>query len=503
MSPLATPDWLARRAALSPRRAALVEVASGLTLTFEALEARTNRTARWLARRGVEAGDRVAVLARNRVEYLELFFACQKLGAILQNLNWRLSPAELTLLVEDAAPRVLIGERTFSAALDALRAAQPRLPLIDLDGPELAARAEEPDAPLPPPPVGLDAPWVICYTGGSTGLPKGALLTQGNILFNAIQTVASWGLDQADVAILNAPLFHTGGLNVFTAPLVWAGGASWVCPTFDAGQVFDLIEAGATLFFGVPTMFQVLIAHPRWAGADLSRLRVVISGGAPCPRPIFDAFFARGVAFKTGYGLTEAGPNNFWLPDHLAQAKPGAVGRPLFFVQARLTAEDGAPVMTPQTPGELQLRGPHVVPGYWGPRAADGDPFTADGWLRTGDLAERDADGDYRICGRIKELIISGGENIYPAEVESALFAHPEVAEVAVVAAPDARWGEVPVAVVVARGPLSAEALITHAEAYLARYKVPRRVIFVPELPKTGAGKVDKRRLVAEWVTPL
>lgn len=502
MSGLDTPDWLARRAQLSPDRTAFVEVGTGASHTFAKLEARTNRWARWLAATGVQPGDRVAVLAKNRLEYLEVFFACQKLGAILQNLNWRLTPGELAALVEDAEPRLLLSEAGFE--LEAIRAAQPGLPIFDLDGPEVAGRVEASADPMPPPPVGLDAPWVICYTGGTTGLPKGALLTQGNILFNAIQTVASWGLDERDVAILNAPLFHTGGLNVFTAPLVWAGGASWVCGGFDAGQVLDLVAGGASLFFGVPTMFQLLMAHPRWAEADLTRLKLVISGGAPCPAPIFDALFAKGVAFRTGYGLTEAGPNNFWLPEPMVRAKPGAVGRPLFLVQARLSDPDGGVIAEPDRPGELQLRGPHVVPGYWRRPDASADLFTADGWLRTGDLAERDADGDYRICGRIKDLIISGGENIYPAELESVLLGLPGVVEAAVIGAPDPRWGEVPWAVVVVDDPaVDAAAVVAHAEAHLARYKVPRKVHFVDALPKTGAGKVDKRRLVEAVVTDV
>jgi fatty-acyl-CoA synthase len=499
VSALTPPDWLARRASLSPHRSALLDVATGLSLDFAALEARTNRWARWLTARGVGPGDRVAVLARNRVEYVELLFACQKLGAVLQNLNWRLSGPELAALVADAEPTLLLYEVALEPA--AVRAAQPALPLLALEGPEVASRAELDPGPLPPPPVGLEAPWVICYTGGTTGLPKGALLTQGNILFNAIQTVASWGLGQEDSAILNAPLFHTGGLNVFTAPLIWAGGASWVCGGFEAEQVFDLIERGATLFFGVPTMFQLLLAHPRWPGVDLTRLKVMISGGAPCPAPIFEAVLAKGVPFKTGYGLTEAGPNNFWLPDPLAPAKPGRVGRPLMLVQARLTDEDGAAITTPGRPGELQLKGPHVIPGYWRRPEATAALFTPDGWLRTGDLAEVDADGDYAICGRLKDLIISGGENIYPAEVESVLYAHPEVAEVAVLGVPDPRWGEVPIAVVVARGPLGAEALLAHAAAHLARYKVPKRVIFADALPKTGAGKLDKQALARSLVT--
>ncbi len=298
------------------------------------------------------------------------------------------------------------------------------------------------------------------------------------------------------MTILNAPLFHTGGLNVFTAPLVHIGGASIVCREFDAQQVFDLLrDYPVTLYFGVPTMFVALQEHPRWQEATFSRLRLLISGGAPCPLPVCERFWERGVPFKSGYGLTEAGPNTFWLPDEWVRRKPGAVGFPLFHVGVRV-ADPSGQECAPGEVGELLVRGPHVCAGYWQQPQATAEAIR-DGWLHTGDLARRDEEGCYTIVGRLKEMIISGGENIYPAEVESVLAAHPAVAEVALVGVPDARWGEVGVAFVVARAPLAEEELLAFARERLARYKVPRHVLLRDALPRTGAGKVDKRALAA------
>ena len=498
-APWAT-DWLARREALSPHKIALIDSLRGdRAITYREWNRAANRTAHLLCALGVGKGDRVAILAANCVEYLDLWFACGKLGAILQTLNWRLAPAELAGLVADAEPRVFIAGANFAGTAQRILASanSPARPITL--GPEFdGLRDAQPDTPLPDPGLCDDDPWVICYTGGTTGLPKGALLTHGSITANSVNTVMSWGLDSDDIAILNAPLFHTGGLNVFTAPLVHCGGTSIVCASFDADQVFDLVErAGVTVFFGVPTMFIALQQHPRWATADFSRLKIVISGGAACPLPVFERFWARGVDFKTGYGLTEAGPNTFWLPRELVRAKPGAVGWPLFHVHVQIRDEYGAEC-GPDQVGELFIRGPHVAAGYWRRPEETARAIDAAGWLTTGDLARRDADGCYTIVGRSKDMIISGGENVYPAEVESVLHGHPDVAEAAVVGVPDPKWGEVGRAYIVPRAGAapSADGLTAFCQTQLARFKIPKSFVLVDSLPKTGAGKVDKKALV-------
>ncbi|HEX8699777.1 MAG TPA: long-chain fatty acid--CoA ligase [Myxococcaceae bacterium] len=495
-------DWLARRAQLSPDRLALIDATQGeRRITFREWNAAAHRAARFLHDAlGVRRGDRVAVLAMNCVEYLDLLFACAKLGAILQPLNWRLSSEELKGLLADAEPVVLVYGPDFQAQVDSVRGHAPsvRQVVALADSPArpstdvlFSARESMPEGPLPSVELEASDPWVLCYTGGSTGLPKAAILTHGSLTANAANTVVSWGLSADDVALLNAPLFHTGGLNVFTTPLVYAGGASVVCRGFDVEQVFDLVQRRVVnLVFGVPTMFIEMQRHPRFETVDFSRLKLLISGGAPCPAPVFERFFARGVDFKTGYGLTEAGPNNFWLPPGEVRRKPGSVGVPLFHVEMRLEGEGDV--------GELLIRGPHVCAGYWR-RPEETARTLAGGWLHTGDLAERDADGCYRIVGRVKDLIISGGENIYPAEVEGVLAGHPEVAEVAVIGVPDPKWGEVPRALVVSRPgtALTAEALLSYCQGRLARYKTPKTVRFVESLPRTAAGKVDRRELAA------
>lgn len=437
-------------------------------------------------------GDRVAVLAMNCTEFLDVLFACGKLGAILQPLNWRLSTPELVGLLADAEPSVLLHGPDFQAQVEAVRALAPGVrQVLALEGAEFRHRETLSDEPLPPVDVEPGDAWVLCYTGGSTGLPKAAVLTHGSITANAANTVVSWGLTAEDTALLNAPLFHTGGLNVFTTPLVYVGGASVVCRAFSVEQVFDLVERRAiSLLFGVPTMFIELQRHPRFEAVDFSRLKLVVSGGAPCPLPVFERFFARGVEFKTGYGLTEAGPNNFLLPPGDVRQKPGAVGVPLFHVETRIEGEGDT--------GELLLRGPHLCAGYWRRPEETAKTF-AGGWLHTGDLVRRDADGCFTIIGRSKDLIISGGENIYPSEVENVLAAHPDVAEVCVIGVPDTKWGEVPRALVVARPGtgLTEARLLEFCQGRLARYKQPRSVRLLEALPRTSAGKVDRRSLAA------
>jgi fatty-acyl-CoA synthase len=502
-------DWLARREQLTPNQVALVDtVHSGRSITYREWNRATNRTANFLRQRlGVTRGDRVAILASNSVEYLDLWFACGKLGVIGQLLNWRLTPHEIGTLLADAAPTVLVYSPEFAATVDAIRTGVESIKhfvaLGETPRPDIPFSERESCSHTPPPEVELtwDDPWLICYTGGTTGLPKGAILTHRSITANSVNTVMSWGLTPDDVAILNTPLFHAGGLSVFTAPLVHIGGTTIVCRQFNADQVFDLIrDAGVTLFFGVPTMFITLQQHPRWGEVDFSRLKIVISGGAPCPLPVFEKFWERGVDFKTGYGLTEAGPNNFWLPREDVRRKPGAVGVPLFHIDVQVVQDDGRECAADEM-GELLIRGPHVCAGYWARPEETAKTIAAGGWLHTGDLARRDAEGYYYIVGRKKDMIISGGENIYPAEVEDVLHAHPAIAEAALIGVPDPKYGEVGRAIVVPRdgSAVAAEELIAFCQTRLARYKIPKSVVFADTLPKTGAGKVDKKELADKY----
>lgn len=500
-------DWLQRRAHLSPQRIALIDSATHQQITFAQWNQRANRVANALHGLGLRKGDRVAILAPNSLEYLDLLFACQKTGMILQALNWRLTVSELEVLIRDGDPRLLIYSPNFTSLALAL------YPRIDVEHwmtlGECAMSSDHRWAdwveraattPARPTPLTMDDPWILCYTGGTTGLPKGAILTHGTVTWNAINTVMSWGISANTVTALNMPLFHTGGLNVFTTPLVHIGGCSIVCPSFDIEQVYTFIEQRTiNAYLGVPTMFIMMQQHPRWATINFEAHQIMISGGASCPTPVFERFFEKNVLFKTGYGLTEAGPNTFWLPDADVRRKMGSVGKPLFHIDVRIMNDEGQEC-APDEVGQLLIRGPHVIPGYWNNPQATAETII-DGWLHTGDLARCDEEGYFYIVGRSKDMIISGGENIYPAEVESTMLGHPAVSEVALIGIPDPRWSEVGRAIVVLKAGHHAHEreLIAHVTQHLASYKAPKSIIFVSELPKTAAGKVDKKALREQY----
>ncbi|HEX9117223.1 MAG TPA: long-chain fatty acid--CoA ligase [Anaerolineae bacterium] len=513
-------DWLGRRARLTPDKVALLDTGDGgRRITYAEWYARQNQTANFFREElGIVRGDRVAVLASNSTAYLDTWFALGVLGGIMQNLNWRLAVPELERVLADAAPVALLYSHEFQDQVNALRARLPSVrKFVAIEAPagtdDLAFGRRDGYSTAPPPAVelGWDDPWVLCYTGGTTGLPKGAVLTHGAMTANSVNTVMSWGLTPEDVVPLISPLFHTGGLNVFTLPLVHIGGTTVVCKGWDTEQMYDLIAGHViTLFFAVPTMFVMMQAHPRWQSADFSHLKYVINGGAPCPLPVFENWWSKGVIFKTGYGLTEAGPNTFWLPHTDVRRKPGSVGFPLFHVDVKIVDPVSEEDAGPDEVGELLIRGPHVCAGYWNDpeataaairptRAEPGGPS----WLHTGDLARCDPEGYYYIVGRSKDMIISGGENVYPAEVESAICSHPAVEAACLIGVPDEKWGEVGRAIVVLKpgGKLAYPALQEHLAGRLARYKIPKSLVVVEALPVTAAGKIDKQRLSQQYGT--
>jgi fatty-acyl-CoA synthase len=498
-------DWLEKRAQLTPDRIALSDTITGEDTLYAAWNARANRTANLLDALGIRAGDLVSVYASNCAAYLDLLFACGKIGAVLHNLNWRLTVHELRAILADAKPKALVYGHEWSEQAESLRdALDTKALVIAIDGTgagdiALGERESQPETLRRRIDLAAEHPWSVYYTGGTTGLPKGAVLTHANMTWNSVNTVTSWGITAEHAAPLQLPFFHIGGPNIFMLPLVHVGGRTVLCRGFDVVQSFDLIETGSvTHFMGVPTMFVIMQNHERWADADFSRLALVISGGAPCPLPVAQRFWAKGVDFKTGYGLTEASGNNFWLPAAEVRTRPGSVGYPLFHIDIRVAREDGEEC-APDEPGELLIRGPHVFAGYLNRPEATA-AVLRDGWLHTGDVARRAADGCTTIIGRIKDMFISGGENVYPAEVESVMHAHPAVAEAALVGVPDERWGECGRAfVVVARDQtLDESTLLTFLAERLAKYKLPRSVVFVETLPRTAVGKIDKLRLIRE-----
>lgn len=503
-----TGDWLGRRAACTPQKEALVVMGPAqqggggspdlppLRLSFAQWNRRANRTAHLLLAQGIGKGDRVGVLAQNCPEVLYLLFACQKLGAIFVPYNWRLSPSELAPMVADSEPALLFWGPQFAEVGAKLPAGQ-KIPLAGLEE-RLAAFA---DAPPPAEAIAPEDPWMILYTGGTTGRSKGAVISHRQALWNAWNTIAGWGLSPGERVPVLTPFFHTGGLHVFTTPLVYLGGTSILMGPFDPERVLAAItEEGVTVLFMVPTMFQMVMNHPGFAAADFGAIRFMISGGAPCPEPIYQAYWQKGVLFKSGYGMTEVGPNCFVLPDHEVKRKIGSVGFPILHAAMRITADDGC-LCAPGEVGELQIAGPHLCSGYWrNPQASlEANP---DGWFRTGDMAYRDHEGFYYIVDRKKEMFISGGENVFPQEVESVLYHHPAVAEAAVVGVPDELWGEVGWAAVALHPgvSLTETELQAFCRGRLAHYKVPKRVEFRATLPKSTAGKIQKQDIKAEYM---
>jgi fatty-acyl-CoA synthase len=507
-------DLLTNRARLTPEREALLELATGRRFTYAGLNQRANRLANFLAGGlGIGAGDRVSILAHNDVAYLDLLFGLAKIGAIFAPLNWRLAAAELAYIANDCAPAALVVGPEFAGVAAHLRPHVTIPHWISLDGAEVvdalpyapslaAAAAAEPARPA----LHAGSPYCILYTSGTSGRPKGAVLPHRQILWNCINTVISWGLTEQDVSPVFTPLFHAGGLFAFLTPVLYAGGRVVLARGFDAGQSLRTIEdERCTVILGVPTLFQLWLDAPGFDAASFAAVRFFISGGAPLPVPLVQAWRERkAVAFRQGYGLTEVGPNCFSMTDAESVPKTGSVGKPILHSRMRLVDPVTRADVPPGETGELLISGPHVCTGYWQDVEATAsalnaslDPGWAWPWFHTGDMARMDADGFYTITGRLKDMIITGGENVYAAEVEAALRQHPAVQDAALIGLPDARWGEVGLAVVALKpgSPASADDLRQFCLARLAPYKVPKAIAYVESLPYSPYGKVLKGEL--------
>lgn len=492
-----TPDPVAHWAEHAPARTALVDRRTGARLSYRDLDALATRWHALLLELGVRPGDLVGVLAPNRLDVVALFLGCGRVGAALVPYNWRLAAAELAAIVEDSVPNIVFHDDVFRSAAEQAARAVPGSVWLDLDRDvpaRLDAAANPAGAILSADP---EAAALVLYTSGSTGRPKGAVLPHRQLFYNAVATCVSWELGPADVAPVSTPLFHTGGWNVFATPLWHRGGTVVLMEEFEpAAYLHALAEEGCTVALTVPTQLLMMQESDAW-GLDLPALRYFISGGAPCPPAVGARVRGAGYRFKEGYGLTECGPNCFAISVEEAERKPGAVGRPVAFLETRRVDDRGDDV-SPGEEGELILRGPQLFAGYLRAPDRTADAFTPDGWLRTGDIAGADADGAHTICGRRKEMFISGGENVFPAEVEAVLAAAPGVAEVVVVGVPDPKWGEVGRAFVVLRPGAAggAEALASFARERLAGYKVPKGFVAVAEIPRLGSGKPDRAALV-------
>lgn len=463
----------------------------GQTVSYADFAARIECAAQSLVVAGVEPGDRVGYCGLNRVELFNLLFASSYIGAIFVPFNNRLTANELAVQIADCKPTVLMATDGFAGLLSD---AAPGSSVRDLDADPFADLSTE---LAPAATSGPETTVLMVYTSGTTGQAKGAMLSHDAMRYTVLNSIDHQGLTSADRIIAPLPTFHVGGLNIQTLPTLYVGGEVVLQRRFDPAAVLaQLVHHRITQTLLVPAMLSAVAAQPNFGATDLSTLRGINTGSSIVPAEVMQPFFDRGVPVGQVYGTTETGPTAVVLDYDDASAHIGSCGKPATHTEVRLVGADGADVADGE-PGELWVRGPNIFTGYWGNSQATADVFAPGGWFRTGDVGYLDEQGYMYISDRIKDVVISGGENIYPAELEPVLAQHPAIAEVAVVGHPDGRWGEVPVAVVVLAPNASLELadLREWCDGQLARFKQPRRLRIVDALPRTALGKVKKHEL--------
>lgn len=493
-------DWIARWAEYSPIKIAVRDADTDESYTYGQLNQLSQLLADHFSHQfGIKKGDRIAVLAEYTPDYIVLFAAAMKLGFILVPLNYRLSGRELDYILDNAGASFLIVEEKYLPLLEGqpcMEKIGSRMGMVELnallgsfEGKKLD-RSQENQAT-----VSADDPLFILYTSGTTGFPKGAIYTHAMAFWNSINTQLRLDITAADHTLVCMPPFHTGGWNVLLSPFLHHGASFTLLRKFEADRVLHLLEdEEATLFMGVPTMLKMMADDPAFDQVSLNALRYFIVGGEAMPIPLIEQWQQKGVPIRQGYGLTEVGPNVTSLHHDDALRKIGSIGKPNFYVETRLVTESGGEA-APEEEGELWLKGPMVTPGYWNNAEAT-EKSIENGWFKTGDVLIRDAEGYLYVKDRIKNMFISGGENVYPAEVEKFLQTHPGIQEVAVVGVADEKWGEVGKALIVKKmSDLSAEDILDFCRGKLAKFKVPKHIHFVTEIPKTDSGKIDRKRL--------
>ena len=488
--------WLSRRAQLTPDRVALSLPEVSRTFTYAELDDRAARLAGALAASGIAAGDRVAMLLSNGNEYVEALFACARIGAIAVPLSFRLAAAELEFMMEDSGSTALIYGEEWAHLVGALRE-RTGVKAIFVAGNGVDPSYEEAlanaDPVAEPRACAMDDVLAIFYTSGTTGSPKGAMLTHGNFFWTNLNLVFSFGYYQDERTLVVLPMFHVGGWNANLLATMLSGGTVVLERSFDPGRALRIISAERiTSIMGVPTIYQLLADHPDWASTDLSSVRGALCGGAPLPVPLIRRYQERGVRFIQGYGLTEAAPNCLILPPEDSVRKAGAAGHPYFYADVRVVDDEGNDARE----GEIIIGGPGVMKGYWGRPDATAETLRG-GWLHTGDVGRVDDEGYITIVDRVKDMYISGGENVYPAEVEKVLAGHEAIAEAAIIGVPDDRWGEAGRAIVVLRPGADADPdeIKAFCAERLAKFKVPASVVFTDTLPRNPTGKLLKAAL--------
>jgi fatty-acyl-CoA synthase len=491
--------WMHKRRLKTPEKTALI-FGEGSTMTYAQLADRADDVSGLLSSRGIGRGDSVAYIGENSPEFLAALFGCAQLGAVFVPVNTRLAPPEILHILADCRARVLIRDPEFAERTSPLVSAVGIAHVLETsdltDGTRDAAVYTLVDA-------ASDDPAAVIYTSGTTGRAKGAVLTHQNLTWVALNCLVDYDIVSSDVALMISPLFHVASLGMGALPVILKGGTIVLEKGFDPGRALRLIaQHGVTMLSGVPTTYQLMADHPDWERTDLSTLTKLTCGGSAVPTRILNAYEERGLHFSQGYGMTETSPGATSLSPSMTRAKQGSVGLPHFFTDVRIARTDDANAET-GTVGEIEITGPNVFPGYLNLPEATASAFTTDGWFRSGDLGYLDADGYLYISDRLKDMIISGGENVYPAEVENLIADMPGVTGVAVIGMPDDQWGEVPWAVVTVRdgAAVDTDSVRGFLDGRLARYKLPKKVIVVAELPRTASGKVRKADLRARFAT--
>lgn len=497
-------EWTSKRALLHPEKLFLKEE-NGQEFSNKEFDRRVNRMANALTALGIVKGERVAALMVNSSEFLEIFFACGKTGAIMVPINFRLAAPELLYILQDCAPQALIYSSDFAEKIQAVKASglpisryfrhggdnlSDDLSITDFVSPLPAIE------PVPKKEITLEDPLFIMYTSGTTGDPKGAIMSHGNILFGAIHSLVGYGVDKTYKSLVAAPLFHIGALAASTTPVIYAGGSLILKSFYNASEVIKLIaQEKINYMFAVPVMFQMMTKSEEWDNADFSHVHFFISGGAPIPIPVIRKYQEeKGVGFVQGYGLTETGRlTSLDLEDSIRKA--GSVGKEVFHITLRIVDHNDRDVAAGE-PGEIVVRGPNVFTGYWN-KPSHTEKALRGGWFHTDDMGRRDEEGFIYVIGRKQELIISAGENIYPAEVERAILSLPQVREVAAVAMPDPARGEVVAAFVMLHEGhfMTEEFLINSLQGQIAPFKIPKRVFFVKDFPRNSTGKILVKEL--------
>ena len=486
-------DWLARQENYNPDKVAIREVESGRAFTYREFNRASNRWCGFLRSLGIQPGDRVAVLFPNGADLLFALFGCTKLGAIFVPLNFKLAPPELVSILANARPSVLIypGEFEKLAASVQSESGTHAIRWDDVVEQIAACSVANPTEMV----ADLEDPQMLLYTSGTTGTPKGVILSHRQVLWNAINSSIRM-VTPDDTALIHTPMFYTGGLNVYAMPCFFLGATICILKQFSPEHVLEQIpRLRITVTFAVPTQLLTMADSAAFESTDFNSLRYVISGGAPCPVPLIERWNARGVTLRQGFGMTEVGPNTYSLDGRDAVRKAGSIGFPNFSVETRIVDDEGREVQ-PGTTGELLLRTPAMCSGYWN-NPEQTSAAICDGWFHTGDLSRLDNEGYCYIVDRKKDMFISGGENVYPAEIERVLLAHPKIAEAAVIGVPDPRWGEAGCAVILLKpGEAMQESEVAaFCSGRIAKFKIPKAVVFVNDLPRTVSGKIRKQEL--------